>query len=437
MDTTVARIEKLAYGGSGVCRIEGKICFVPFSCPGDEVRLRITSQKKSYCTAEIVEIIQPSSDRDVPVCEIYGACGGCNWQHVQYQIQLQQKRQIFAETLWRGGRVDGSLIGDTVASPKAYGYRSRVRFKVSAQRGGVNIGFHRNSSHVVENALHGCYVAKPVINEILGCFRSILKDYAGVGLIDQISIDTGDQGAVAVVHYSGRDFSGLKSFLAGRTSELGPCTGLYILSNRKETPEKIWGSAEISYCMPSSNQDQQQHVLTYLPAGFAQVNQAQNVALLSMIRRLGEFRSTDRLLDLYCGNGNFSIPIAADVASVYGIEGSEGSIRSANSNKIRNNICNIDFVCADALVALRRLVHDAASFDVILLDPPRTGAGDVIPEIARLNPTRIIYVSCDPNTLARDCGLLAGHGYRVVKSVPLDMFPQTFHLESVTLLIKN
>lgn len=437
VDTTVARIEKLAFGGNGVCRIDGKICFVPFSCPGDEVRLRITSQKKSYCTAEIVEIIKPSPDRDIPVCEIYGVCGGCSWQHVQYPVQLQQKRQIFANTLWRGGRVDGSLIGDTVASPLAYDYRSRVRFKVSADRAGLRIGFHRNSTHVVENALNGCPVAKPVINEILGCFRSILKDYAGVGFIDQISIDTGEQGAVAVVHYSGKDLSGLKSYLIGRSSGLGPCTGLFLQAHRKTEPEKLWGSAEISYCMPGRNPVQSPYVLTYLPAGFAQVNQIQNVALLTIIRRLGDFRPTDRLLDLYCGNGNFSILLADDVASVYGIEGSEGSIRSANSNKIRNNINNINFVCADARVALRRLDSDATPFDVILLDPPRTGAKDVVPEIARLNPSRIIYVSCDPSTLARDCGLLDVHGYRFVESVPLDMFPQTYHLESVTLLIKK
>ncbi|MBC7961996.1 MAG: class I SAM-dependent RNA methyltransferase, partial [Steroidobacteraceae bacterium] len=155
MTSSVAVIDRLAYGGNGVCRIEGKVCFVPFSCPGDEVRLRMTGQKKSYSTAEISEILQPSPYRTIPVCSIFGACGGCSWQHIQYPVQLEQKRQIFAETLWRGARVVADLVSATVASPLEYGYRSRVQFKVSSNRGYLRIGFYRSGTHVVENAPNG------------------------------------------------------------------------------------------------------------------------------------------------------------------------------------------------------------------------------------------------------------------------------------------
>ncbi len=437
MPSATAVIDKLAYGGNGVCRIEGKVCFVPFSCPGDQLRLRLTSQKKSYSLAEISEILRPSAARTLPPCPIFGVCGGCSWQHVQYPLQLEQKKQIFAETLWRGARVPLELIADTVASPLHYGYRSRVQFKVSFIGGRLRIGFYRTGTHVVEDAGQGCPIAMPFINEILGCFRSILTDYNDPGCVDQISIDAGVQGAVAIVHCSDSALSGLRTFLKERISELESCSGLFLQSGRKAGLEKVWGNDEISYFMPQLNPDLAPYSLSYSPGGFAQINQAQNVAILSIIRTFADFRSTDRLLDLYCGNGNFTIPLAGQVASALGVEGSELSIRSANANKTCNAVHNVQFVCNDVKIALQELVSAGQRFDVVLLDPPRNGAGEVVADIAELAPFKIIYVSCDPSTLARDCGLLAGHGYRVVRSVPLDMFPQTYHLESVTLLIKE
>lgn len=437
MTTSIAVIDKLAYGGNGICRIEGKVCFVPFSCPGDKVLLRISSQKKSYSTAEITEVLQPSLDRAIPPCPIFGSCGGCSWQHIQYPVQLDQKRQIFAETLWRGGRVDGNTIRDVVASPLEYGYRSRVQFKVSVNNGKLRIGFYRNSSHVVEDASNGCLVARPVINEIMGCFKAILADFDEVGFIDQISIDTGEHGAVAIVHYTGKVLTGIRAFLLKHSTILGPCTGLFLQAGKNRELEILWGSNEIRYSMPHSNPDRPSFNLSYLPGGFAQINQTQNTVLLSIIRRLCGFNSSDKLLDLYCGNGNFTIPLAADVASVLGIEGSGGSIRSARLNATCNGMQNIEFVCSDVHIALQQLVKADRLFDVVLIDPPRAGAGDVVSDIVRLNPNKIIYVSCDPSTLARDCGLFAGHSYQVVESIPIDMFPQTYHLESVTLLIKE
>jgi len=437
MTSTIAVIDKLSYGGSGICRIEGKVCFVPFSCPGDQVRLRMTVQKKSYSTAEIAEIQQPSPDRAEPVCQIFGLCGGCNWQHVKYQVQLEQKRQIFAEALWRGARVEGVRIGETAASALQYGYRGRVQFKVSYKGGKLCIGFYRTGSHVVEDAVNGCPIALPRVNEILSRFRSVLKNFSDLEHVEQISVDVGEQLAVAVIHYTGSSLKSIKTLLDNSSGNFGSCTGLFLQRGKDSKPEKIWGNAEIDYSMPNSNSNLEPFLLSYSPGGFAQINQSQNVAILSIIRQFADFKTTDRLLDLYCGNGNFSIPLSVDVASVLGIEGSANSIYSANHNKVRNKVSNLDFICADVKNALERLVLDNQSFDVVLLDPPRNGAGDVVSDITRLNPSKIIYVSCDPSTLARDCGQFDTHGYQVFESIPLDMFPQTFHLESVTLLIKK
>jgi len=432
----VAIIDKLAFGGNGICRIDGKVCFVPFSCPGDEVTLRITAQKKSYCTAEIVEIITPSQSRVVPECAIFGECGGCSWQHISYHAQLEHKRKILAETLWRGTRVPADLIDAVVAASLQYGYRNRLQFKVSVRNGKLRIGFYRQSSHQVVDAVGGCPVAAPVINQVLDRFRVLLHSYPDIESISQFSIDAGDSGVVVVIHHDGVVTSKGREYFSERSGEFGPCTGLFLKTDNQSHCEKIWGEPEISYRMNRANPDQAPVLLRYPPGGFAQVHQLQNISMLSVIRRLGVFASTEELLDLYCGNGNFSIPLAAEVASVVGIEGNSDSIRAAESNREFNMVANAQFFCDDVTTGVRRLVDQGRKFDTVLLDPPRAGADTAISGIVALQPNKIIYVSCDPNTLARDCGILAGCGYRVVASVPIDMFPQTYHLESVTLLCR-
>lgn len=429
-------IDKLAYSGNGVCKINGKVCFVTFSCPGDQVTLRLTQQKKSYDIADINELLHSSPDRVEPACTIFGDCGGCNWQHINYQVQLEQKRLIFADALWRGARVESGLIGNIVASPVEFGYRSRVRFKVDAIGSNVKIGFFRQGSHSVVDAPNGCHVSTPVINEILSDFRSVLTGCTDAGLITEICIDTGEMGAVAIVYCNGRKQSVIKDLLIKQAAVLKSCTGLFIQSDKQSAPEKIWGSDGIMYSMPAHIPTLPQLILSYLPGGFSQVNQRQNAALLYEIRRLAAFDRKDRLLDLYCGNGNFSLPVAAQVESVLGIEGAKGAIVSANSNKLRNGVKNAQFHCEDVKKALRRMVKEGRSFDVVLLDPPRAGADQAVHDMVKLEPGKIIYVSCDPVTLARDLGLFSAHGYIVLESVPLDMFPHTYHIESVTLLIK-
>lgn len=434
MSLPVATIDKLAFGGNGVCRIDGKVCFVPLSCPGDEVSLRITAQKKSYSLAAIAEVMQPSPHRTIPPCPIFGACGGCNWQHISYPVQVESKRQILADSLWRGARVPAHLVEDVVPAPSQFGYRSRLQFKVAVDGRILRIGFFRQGSHQVVDAADGCPIAAPVINEVLGSFRSMLTAYPDIGSISQISIDTGNCGVIVVIHQSGMITSKSRKFFVDRAARFGACTGLFIKADRQPHGEMIWGNAEISYRMNPSRSDCPPVVLTYAPGGFAQVHQQQNSAMLSVIRRLGAFTPDIRLLDLYCGNGNFSLPLADAVASVIGIEGNADSIRAAEYNKELNAVVNVRFFCDDVNSGVQRLVEQGQTFDTVLLDPPRAGAGDAVPGMAQLRPDRIIYVSCDPGTLARDCGLLAAHGYQVVASVPIDMFPQTYHIESVTLL---
>ncbi len=434
MTLPVATIDKLAFGGNGVCRIDGKVCFVPFSSPGDEVVLRVALRKKSYCTASISEIITPSTARTTPLCPIFGRCGGCHWQHIRYSAQLEQKRNILAETLWRGARVPAVLVEDAVPAPLMYGYRNRLQFKVAIHHGKTCIGFYRQGSHQVEDVAGGCSIAAPIINQTLKCFRGVLQLYPGREEVTQLTIDAGDSGVIVFIHQAGSITQKSREYLCSQAGDLWPCTGLFIKTVRHESGEKICGESAISYRMNQADPAKKSLELTYPPGGFAQVHQRQNVTMLALIRKLGNFTPAENLLDLYCGNGNFSLPLAAEVASVVGIEGNADSVLAAELNRNTNKVANVRFFCDDANSGLQHLLAKGYKFDTVILDPPRSGAADVVAGIARLQPDKIIYVSCDPSTLARDCGLLTVSGYRVVTSVPIDMFPQTFHIESVTLL---
>ena len=433
MDEISLNIDKLAFGGSGIGRHEGKVCFVPFSCPGDQVTVRFTAEKRSFSTGSIVDIVVPSPHRVSPVCSLFGKCGGCNWQHIEYSSQLAAKREIFIDTLWRGARVDGGLVEDVVPSPQQYGYRSRVQFKLHVSNGRIQIGFFRPGSHYVEDAPQGCPIAMPVINEVLQRLRAVLESFPEPDMISQVNIDCSEQGVVAIVSYSGKDSEMAFAFFESKRSELVLLTGLYLQAGRKTTLRKVYGDDLLAYSLPDHNG--KPCLLTFRPGGFSQVNVAQNRTLLDLVRRLAGFKGNEKLLDLYCGNGNFSLPLASQVSAVTGVEEYADSIAAAIENSAGNGILNADFICADAAAGVKQMISEGRHFDVVILDPPRSGAADLIALIAELKPEKIIYISCDPVTLARDCGMIAKTGlYSVKTTVPVDMFPQTYHLESVTLI---
>jgi 23S rRNA (uracil1939-C5)-methyltransferase len=288
----------------------------------------------------------------------------------------------------------------------------------------------------VEDVGPGCAIARPPINAALAALRRVLASFPNVSAIPQISIDCAEADVIAVVSYTGRDTGAAAAYLLERRSDLAPLTGVFMNSGR-ESLQKVYGDGRMTYTLPSASAEGQPCTLSYQPGGFSQVNRDQNRAMLGVVRQLACFQGAEQVLDLYCGNGNFTLPIAAEVAGVTGIEESGGSIAAAGENRSVNGIANTEFICADACAGLKQLIDSGRRFDTVILDPPRSGAAEVMPGLSRLSPERILYISCDPSTLARDCGTLAGNGYLVRESVPLDMFPQTYHLESVTLLQKQ
>jgi len=428
-------IEKLCYGGAGLGRVEGKACFVPFTAPGDRARIRVVKEKRSFIEGELLELLEPAPTRIAPPCAIFGSCGGCDWQFLPYAEQLRLKGDIFADSLRRLGRVESDAILPVLPSPEPYGYRSRIQLKLAVKEGKLKLGFFKCGSHQVVDAPVGCPIAHPLLNRIAAQFRALLARLPDLERLSQLDLALGDpEDSVAVLHFSGDDPAPLSRALLAARAELPEVSGLFLRCGSKSRLVKVFGVDSLGYLVPAGLWPGSRALeLRFGRGGFSQVNYRQNLALIRTVWQWGELNAGMRLLDLYCGNGNLSVPIAPYLGEVIGVEGYAPSIDDARANAKANGIGNASYQVSDAALAVKRLAARGERFDLVLLDPPRSGAEQVA-EIARLKPDTIIYVSCDPPTLSRDLALLAEEGYRVTRSQPVDMFPQTYHLESVTQL---
>lgn len=435
----VVQIDTLAFGGAGLGRVEGKVCFVPFTAVGDTVRCRVVTEKKSYLEGEVVEYLVASPERVSPPCPVFGICGGCSWQHLPYDVQGRTKTDIFAETIMRATRIERSTVLPILAAAHPYGYRSRVQFKLRHVSGKLLMGFFRKGTHQVIDIPGGCAIANEQINSIFQQLRLLLQAFPDPEKIPQVDVATGDAGdAVVLFHYIGDRHKEISAWLAREIPGRIPVTGVFLQRGRKVTINKIWGDERVSYSFPQNLVPEFPEMpLSFRVGGFSQVNFQQNTALIETALRWAELTGTERVLDLFCGNGNFSLPLARYCAEVVGYEDYAFSIEDAVTNSLRNHLGNTSFFCKDSAMGVLDLSRRGESFDLVLLDPPRTGALETVRVIPQVKPEKIIYVSCDPPTLARDLALLRKSGYEIVKSCPVDMFPQTYHIESITILRKN
>jgi 23S rRNA (uracil1939-C5)-methyltransferase len=437
MEDIVVKIEKMAFGGSGFGHLDGKACFVPFTAPGDLAKVRLKVVKRSYLEGELLELIEPSEQRASPPCPAFGACGGCNWQHLTYSDQLRAKEEIFSDILWRSGRVERNQIEKVSPAPEPFDYRSRIQLKIRYIGGELHMGFYRAGSHFVVDLPGRCAISHPRINRVIGDLKRLLLHSAEADKIPQIDIAVGGDGALElVIHYIGNNREELARFFRANRLSLG-ADGIFLQTGRKTSLEEIGGGDyhALAYMVPDPfSPESPAYRLAFSNGGFSQVNYEQNLHLIETVCTWAGLTGRERVLDLYCGNGNFSLPLSRKAGHILGVEDYGPSIASARENCAANGIKNAAFECCDARGAVDRLVSRGETFDLVLMDPPRTGAREVVAQIPALGPRSIIYVSCDPATLARDIGILKKRGYEVEKIRPVDMFPQTYHVESVTLL---
>jgi 23S rRNA (uracil1939-C5)-methyltransferase len=420
-------IEALVYGGSGLGYHDGKVVFVAGTAPGDRVRCRVSKSKKRFAEAQLEEVLQPSPERCPADCPVFGQCGGCQWQHLPYAEQCSWKEKIFIDLLRRQAGVAESCLHSLVAAPGPWGYRSRAQLKLRQVKGQLAMGFYRRGSHFIIDHRH-CAILHPRLNETAQLFRSWLSNFRHVHRIPQLDLGVGDDGRVrAVLHYLDKQAEELKQFLRPLVAEAG--IALFLQTGRKETLQPVWGAEDL--CIKVGEPALQ---LAYGPGGFAQINLEQNRRLVKTVVDTVSLCGAKRVLDLYCGMGNLSLPVANQVDKVVGVEDFAPAIAKARLNAETNRIANASFHHLPAEGAATSLTANSGPFDLVMLDPPRSGAFKVVKELLNLRPRHILYVSCEPPTLVRDLQSLLHGGYDLVWSQPYDLFPQTHHIESITLL---
>lgn len=426
MPIKTVTIERLVYGGNGLGRIDGKVVFIPFTLPGEIIEARIEESKKRYDKGLILRILAPSPGRIPAPCPHFGHCGGCQWQHIAYQDQLSFKEDIFRETLARIAHVAGEKILPILPSPVAFGYRNRVRLHVKEDRIGL---FAAHSHEIVE--IEDCKIAHSLINRIIKDIKdalplSSLQKLAGI----EIMVSPEEVQGVLILHtarpLSQADENAIR-LQSGRISDVKRC----VVQGPGGLPAQMDFSREDSLKLFVQEGDG----LTYFlfPGVFAQVNTSQNDTLITKVTEWAGVSSDHKVLDLFCGMGNFTLPLAGKAKEVTGIEAHPLSVKNAIFNKTVNGLDNITFLQEEVAAGIDMLIREKQCFDLILLDPPRQGCRDIIKKLPFLRPSRILYISCDPATLARDINYLRAEGFDLVRSQPLDMFPQTYHIESLSL----
>lgn len=417
-------IDALSHEGRGVARHEGKTLFVAGALPGEQVRARVTQRHKRYDEAETIAISLPSPDRTEPVCAHYGSCGGCDLQHLAHARQIEIKQQLVLDQLMRLGKVAPDSV-ETPLHSAATGYRRSARIGINRlQRdGSLIVGFRRRGSHKLTPIQHCPVLAQP-LSDVIAVLNSVLGAAADTRAITHAEATLGDNEGALTLRITKRPADTLLQALSDALTPLG--MQLYLDEGTGVKP--FSNPAHLSYRIGTPPLE-----LHYHPGDFIQVNAEINRQMIERSLSWLELTPASRVLDLFSGIGNFTLPIARIAAEVVGVEGSEEMVTRASENARRNALNNCRFYRADLSTDLRHQRWFNQGFDVIVLDPPRTGALEVIRQSGHYKASKILYVSCNPAALARDAAELVAMGYRLSRFCVMDMFPNTSHVEALAL----
>jgi 23S rRNA (uracil1939-C5)-methyltransferase len=424
-----ATITDLSHDGRGVARIDNKATFVSGALPGERVLLKYRKRHRNYDDAEVVRVLEPSPDRVGPVCRHFGQCSGCSLQHLAPAAQIAAKQRVLAENFERIGKVTPRAWLPPLVD-QAWGYRRKGRFSVRyvAKKERVLVGFREESNPRFVADIDVCDVIHPALGPKVGLLAALIGGLDAARDIPQVEFAAGDD-TVALVF---RHLSPLSERDRGALVAFGQEHGLaiYLQPGNHSSVHPLWPeSPRLSFAIPAENVE-----LEFLPLDFVQVNAGMNQRMLARTLELLDLRPTDRVLDLFCGLGNFTLPIARHVADVVGVEGEHGLVERAAANAARNGLGNASFRVANLFDDQRGEPWATRPWDKILLDPPRAGADKVLEYLPRKGTNRIVYVSCHPGSLARDAGILVEkHGFTLVSAGVMDMFPHTAHVESIAL----
>lgn len=422
-----ARIIDLTHDGQGVADLGERRVFVPGALPGEQVRLAPRRRRRQYQEADLIEIREASPERVEPPCRYFGRCGGCALQHLSYEAQIPFKQGIVEEALARIAGVQPEEWLEPILGPEWH-YRRRARLGVRFVKGKdrVLVGFKERATRYVTD-MASCRVLVEPLDSLPGELAEVIGQTTLQRRLPQAELAAGDDANAMVL----RVLDEPTDDDLARFSDLGQRRGVDVYLQRggpgTVRPLQPDEARPLAYTLAEFDV-----TLRFAPTDFLQVNAQVNAALVAQTLRLLEVQATDRVLDLYCGLGNFSLPLARRAGEVLGVEGEGGLVARAAGNARLNGLDNASFVAGDLAQPEWSFMRE--SWDLVVLDPPRSGAQTVVSQMARMAPRRIAYVSCHPATLARDTKELVGsQSYRLIAAGIADMFPHTHHVEAVAL----
>ncbi len=428
-DPLPACIESLSHEGRGIARIDGKTVFIEGALPGEQVRFLYTRKRGQFDEGRTVEVVEPSESRVEPRCRHYGMCGGCSLMHLDGEEQILHKQSVLLEQLQHLGGVEPEQVLPPLSASR-WGYRRKARLGVKyvAGKEKVLVGFREKHSSFIAD-IDSCEVLHPILGEAIGQLKELVHELSVYRQIPQLEVAVSDTVAAVVIRHlaplTGDDRRILADFEAQRPVRF------YLQPGGLDSVHSLSGEdgQNLHYRL-----DRHDITMEFSPIDFTQVNFELNALLVDRVIELLELNEADQVLDLFCGLGNFTLPIARYVKQATGLEGSEDLVLRAQKNAQKNGLANAGFgVCNLAEPDAGPHISGYA-YNKVLLDPPRSGAQEIIEQLVPERVEKLVYVSCNPATLARDAGILSKQGGLSLKAAGvMDMFPHTSHVESIAL----
>ena len=442
-DIMEGEIVDINHRGQGVARIDGFVVFVDDLIMGDEAKIRIVEKKKNYGVGKLVELTRESEYRTEPQCKYFWECGGCQIMHIDYDKQLEYKKNRVESEIRKAMGKNDIKINETLGMENPYRYRNKGSFPVARHKGNIAIGAYKLGTHDIVD-LDKCIIQHDGADRIVNTFRTLMEvlklepydEMTHKGLVKHLMIRSNRKNEIMLIVVTSKNKLPNKSEIIGKLLEEVPEIKSIVLNvNERQTNVILGNKNKVIYGKPALKDWIYDLEFSISPHSFFQVNPFQTEVLYSKALEYAELEADKVVYDIYCGIGTISLAAAKKSKHVYGIEIVQAAIDDAKKNAVKNKIENADFYCGKAEDVFPKLHSQGIDADIVIVDPPRKGCEkSVLETIITMKPEKVVYVSCNPATLARDLKILGDGGYEILEVTPVDMFPHGTHVESVVKL---